>query len=201
VTLARLTMCADRINKKYSDYTLMDAGCRTMALRPLLKDCREYYGSDLIPAEGVLACNLEEPLPFADASFDIVTALDVLEHLNNPHLAFKELTRIARKAVFVSLPNMHYIKFRMNFMMGKGISGKYAFHTDPVLDRHRWVPSYSENVNFIQHNAGRHKVEYEPILPKRGRTRIISEPLEKTLGSWKPDLFNYGVLFEVSIGD
>ena len=194
-------MCAERINRKYSDYTLMDAGCRTMDLKPMLKECREYYGSDLIAGEGVLECNLEEELPFKDGQFDIVTALDVLEHLNNPHGALKELCRIARRAVFVSLPNMYYIKFRMNFLLGKGISGKYNFHKDPVLDRHRWVMSYRETVEFIYHNCANYGVEHEPILPARGRTKLIMEPLEKTLYKFSPNAFAYGSLFEVTLGD
>jgi len=43
-----------------------------------------------------LQCDLEKQLPFEDDSYDIVTVLDVLEHLDNPHLAFKESLRIAK---------------------------------------------------------------------------------------------------------
>lgn len=199
MTLARLQLCADRINHRYSDYSLMDAGCRTMDLKPLLSGCQQYYGSDLIAGDGVLQCNLEEKLPFADNQFDIVTALDVLEHLNNPHAALKELCRIAKRSVFVSLPNMYYIKFRLNFLFGKGISGKYKFHRDPVLDRHRWVMSYTEAIEFIEHNAGQCLVEHEAILPRRGRTRLISAPIERGLFKMFPNLFAYGVLFEIRL--
>jgi len=199
MTLRRLQMCADRINKKYSDYTLMDAGCRTMDLKPMLKGCKAYYGSDLIAGEGVLECNLEEKLPFEDGQFDIVTALDVLEHLNNPHGALAELCRIARRAVYVSLPNMFYIQFRMNFLLGKGISGKYKFHKDPVLDRHRWVMSYDETIDFIYHNCRDYTVDHEPILPARGRTKLIMEPLEKALFKVSPNMFAYGSLFEITM--
>lgn len=200
MTLRRLPMCADLINRDYSDYSLLDIGCRTMALKPLLKGCKEYYGTDLIPAEGVIECNLEEGLPgFKDNSHDIVVALDVLEHLENAHLVLKEMIRAARKAVFVSLPNMHYIRFRLNFLLGQGISGKYTFHPDPVLDRHRWVLSYSDAERFIRHNAGGHKVDTHMILPARGRTKALSEPVEKFLGEAWPDLFAYGVLFHIRL--
>ena len=64
MSLARLEKCAIRINSHYIDYTLLDVGCRTMALRKFLKGCKSYFGTDLIPAEGVLMCNLEKKIPF-----------------------------------------------------------------------------------------------------------------------------------------
>lgn len=200
MTLRRLPMCGELINKHYSDYTLLDIGCRTMALKKHLKSCREYFGADLVPGENILECNLEQGLiHFEDKSFDIVVALDVLEHLENAHHALHEMIRVARRAVFVSLPNMYYIKFRLNFLFGKGLSGKYAFPVDPVLDRHRWVMSYSEAVNFICKNAAGFPVEIRMILPERGRTKAVSEPVEFWLGKTWPDLFAYGSLFMIRL--
>jgi len=199
MTLARIPACANRINSGYRNYTLLDAGCRTMALRPYLIGCREYFGTDLIPAKGVLQCDLEEPLDFEDNAFDIVTALDVLEHLNNPHGALKELIRVARKAVFVSLPNIYYIKFRWNFLRGRGVSGKYAFSPNPIVDRHRWMVSHEEALEFVLENARGHHIEHEMILPTRGRTRAVSVPIEQWLGKTWPNLFAYGALFEIKL--
>ncbi|MDC5850443.1 class I SAM-dependent methyltransferase [Vibrio europaeus] len=199
MSMARLEMCAERINSKHKDYTLLDAGCRTMALKPLLNNCKEYFGSDLIPAEGVLECNLEKPLPFEDNSFDVVTALDVIEHLDNPHGALKELMRVAKKSVIVSLPNMFYIEFRMRFLRGGGISGKYSFPAQPILDRHRWILSYDEAVTFIRENTKGSSVTSEMILPVRGKTKAIAEPTEKWLAKTWPNLFAYGVLFEITV--
>lgn len=198
MSLARLPMCAALINEKFDQYSLLDAGCRTMALKPLLKGYSDYYGSDLIPSDGVLECNLEERLPFDDDAFDVVVCLDVLEHLNNPHGALSELQRVARKSVFLSLPNMYYIKFRWNFLFGRGLSGKYTFHPIPVLDRHRWVPSYSEAVEFFKQNSFGSTVNFTMVLPTRGRTKKISEPIERWLARKWPNLFAYGILCEIS---
>lgn len=200
MSMARLPMCANRINAHYNNYSLLDAGCRTMDLKPLLKGCKSYYGSDLIPTEGVLQCDLEKPLPFDDKKFDVVTALDVLEHLDNPHEALKELFRVAKKSVIVSLPNMYYIQFRWNFLRGRGLSGKYSFPTQAILDRHRWVLSYREALDFILENSNSYTVEHEMILPVRGRTKQVSEPVEKWLGKKWPNMFAYGILFEIRIG-
>ncbi len=179
---------------------MLDIGCRTMAFKSLLHHCARYHGTDLMPAEGVFACNLEEGLPsFQDNSLDITVALDVLEHLENPHRLFKEMLRVAKQSVFVSLPNMYYIKFRYNFLMGKGVSGKYAFPTKPILDRHRWILYYTESLAFINENASEYEIETHMILPERGRTKLVSEPVEKWLGKTWPDLFAYGSLFRITL--
>lgn len=190
-------MCAELINNNFDNYTLLDLGCRTKALEPLLNNCKEYYGTDFVPAEGVYECNLEEGLSqFKDDAFDIVTALDVLEHLEHAHQTFHEALRVAKKAVFVSLPNMYYIKFRWNYLKGQ-LSGKYAFPTEAILDRHRWVLSYSEAVNFIQKNTENYETSVEMITPARGRTKLILEPIETQLAKMSPDLFAYGSLFMI----
>jgi SAM-dependent methyltransferase len=43
-------------------------------------------------------------LPFADATFDLVLAVEVLEHVASPPLALAELARVARHHVVVSVP-------------------------------------------------------------------------------------------------
>lgn len=201
MTLNRIAKCANRINKKYHNYRLLDVGCRTMDLKPMLKGCREYIGTDLIPKAGVIKCDLEQPLQFDDNEFDLVTVLDVLEHLNNPHGTLHELYRIARKAVFISLPNMYYLTFRFNFLIGKGISGKYRFPPYPVIDRHRWILSYTEALEFIIQNSEHYHVEHEMILPVRGRTKSVSEPVQKILAGLYPNLFAYGILFEITVNN
>lgn len=194
-------MCADLINHHYSNYTLLDLGCRTMDLKPLLENCKEYYGTDFITSKGVYKCNLEEGLPqFEDNAFDIVTALDVLEHLESAHHTFQEAIRVAKKAVFISLPNMYHIKFRWNFLMGKGLSGKYTFPAEPIVDRHRWVLSYSEAMHFIQKNTPGYIVESQIITPERGRTKLISEPIETLLANTWPNTFAYASLFMIKKG-
>ncbi len=196
MTLRRLPMTADLINKNFSDYSLLDLGCRTMALKPLLTSCREYYGTDFVAAEGVYECNLEMGLPqFSDNAFDVVTALDVLEHLEHTHNVLKEALRVAKKAVIVSLPNMYYIRFRLNFLLKGHLSGKYAFPINPIMDRHRWVLSYTEAENFIRHNCQGYSISAFKITPERGRTKAVAYPVETFLAERCPDLFSYGSLF------
>lgn len=45
-----------------------------------------------------------ESLPFTDGEFDLVSAIEVLEHLPDPSLALREMTRCARRHLLVSVP-------------------------------------------------------------------------------------------------
>lgn len=45
-----------------------------------------------------------ESLPFGDATFDLVLAIEVLEHVPDPAAALRELSRVARRDVVLSVP-------------------------------------------------------------------------------------------------
>ena len=44
-------------------------------------------------------------LPYKSNSFDLVVCTEVLEHLDNPRKAYRELVRVSRKYVLLSVPN------------------------------------------------------------------------------------------------
>lgn len=46
-----------------------------------------------------------EKLPFPDSTFDMVTCIEVLEHVPNPHLVMTEIARVASDRVLLSVPN------------------------------------------------------------------------------------------------
>lgn len=196
MTLVRLRKCAEWIEREYSDYTLVDVGCRTKELQIYLKRCSSYFGTDIQEAPGVFKCDLRHKLPIESFKFDISVALDVLEHLDDPHLALSEIKRISRIGCFVSLPNMYYWKFRLRFLLGFGLSGKYKFEVDPVIDRHRWMPSASESIRFIEHNSSGFSVKYIFLSKPRGRLAFLKS-LDSFLASTWPNIFAYGVLFHL----
>jgi SAM-dependent methyltransferase len=194
MSMQRLKIVSDYLNNNFKEYSLIDLGCRTRDLFPLLESCNYYTGTDLENDDNVIGCNLEQSLPFNDSSYDIVCALDVLEHLENIHGAFNEIMRIGKKAAIISLPNMAHWSFRLHFLTKGFLSGKYTFHDSPVVDRHRWVTNYIESKNFIEKNLNGHKVEFIEIIPARGRTRIISQPIESWLAKKYPNVFVYGLI-------
>jgi hypothetical protein len=196
--LRRLADCAALIESKVTDYELLDVGCRTKDLKPLLRGCRRYQGLDMDDAPEVIGCNLEEGIPVPDDSFDIAVALDVVEHLENAHFIVKDMMRVARKGIVVSLPNMYYWSFRWNFLRGRGISGKYTFPPMPPVDRHRWILSYDESVEFMRGLAGKSNIEVHMVMPQRGRLKRLM-PLELHLANKAPNLLAYGSLFYVPL--
>ena len=63
--------------------------------------------------------DLNEPLPYASETFDVVTCLEGLEHLENPFNALREFARVLRRGgkLFLSLPNYLNIERRLRFLI------------------------------------------------------------------------------------
>lgn len=47
-------------------------------------------------------------VPFKDKSFDLAMAIEVIEHLREPEKMVKELERVSRKAIIISVPEMPF---------------------------------------------------------------------------------------------
>ena len=50
-------------------------------------------------------------LPFKNNSFDLVVCNEVLEHLENPEKGIKELIRVSKKYILLSVPNEPFFYF------------------------------------------------------------------------------------------
>lgn len=192
--MSRLKLAAKIINSQWTDVSVLDVGCRGKELKPLLNNVNQYQGLDLKESHEVLAHDLEKAIPLDDNSFDIVTALDVVEHVDQAHQLMSELLRVSKKAVIVSLPNMYYWEFRLKFFFGIVIGGKYIFPPSPIKDRHRWLPSYISSEEFIRGNAGTASVEIIPVLVKRRRNKLMN--VVEVIGvKISPNLFAYGGMY------
>ncbi len=51
------------------------------------------------------------PLPYPDQAFDSAIATEVIEHVADPHAVARELTRVCRNSVFITVPDMSCIPF------------------------------------------------------------------------------------------
>jgi ubiquinone/menaquinone biosynthesis C-methylase UbiE len=60
-------------------------------------------------------------LPFKDNSFDVVMCTEVLEHLERPLEALKELKRVTKQYLIISVPNEPWF-MAGNFLRGKNLS-------------------------------------------------------------------------------
>lgn len=91
-------------------------------------------------------------LPYKNNSFDLVLCTEVLEHLDDPKKALKELARTSRKYLLLSVPNEPYFMLA-NFLRGKNLS--------------RW----GNDIEHIQHWTSR---EFERLV-KNEKLKIISK--------------------------
>jgi SAM-dependent methyltransferase len=109
---------------------VLDLGCRSGALTRHFLDGNEVVGLDVDAAAleraaalGIepVQANVEDPLPFADASFDAVVAGELLEHLQFPDALVAEIRRVLRPGgVLVgSVPNAFRVQSRLRFLLGR----------------------------------------------------------------------------------
>lgn len=73
-----------------------------------------------LPDVEVKVANLNtEPLPFADASFDLVTCTEVVEHLEHYRETLREIYRVLKPAgrLVVTTPNILNLKSRIRFLI------------------------------------------------------------------------------------
>lgn len=170
------------------DGLVLDAGCRSGNLKRALPAGEvRYCGLDLFPPADVIG-NLEAGLPFKNASFDTIVALDILEHTNNIYKAINELYRVGRKIVLITLPNAYDVKCRIKFLLGQRLSGKYGLPLNPPDDRHRWLFSLREARAFIHAMGRSHGFEVMAegclIGPRRGFAG------GRLMVSWFPNLLS-----------
>jgi methionine biosynthesis protein MetW len=111
-----------------SNQTLLDIGCGDGLLLSLVKekgieakglDISEK-GAEKARAKGleVVVTDIGDRIPFPDNTFDIVTALDVLEHLYAPEELLNEATRVSKRWIIVSVPNFNSVAARMQVLLG-----------------------------------------------------------------------------------
>ena len=95
---------------------ILDIGCGTGAMLDDLKPFGQVVGADFSP-EALQFCvtrGVASPLaradirrlPFADASFDVVTAMDIIEHIDDDKAASREIFRVLKPGgrLFVTVP-------------------------------------------------------------------------------------------------
>lgn len=97
------------------------------------------FACDLYPeifkVEGIpiVRGDLEDRLPYGDAEFDVVTCLEGLEHLENPHPAVREFRRVLRAGghLVISVPNILNIEERVKWLLHG-----YPSHFKPISREH-----------------------------------------------------------------
>ena len=109
---------------------VLDLGCRYGALTQAYAEGNDVVGVDVDREALAEAAKLgietrwadvDEALPFTDASFDVVAAGELLEHVRDPERLLGEAERVLRPGgIFVgSVPNAFRLKNRLRFLLGR----------------------------------------------------------------------------------
>ncbi|MFH1638278.1 MAG: class I SAM-dependent methyltransferase [Candidatus Woesearchaeota archaeon] len=88
--------------------TLLDIGCEDLTFYNKLKDKYKITLADLSPRNKKIRKEDIQKLSFKNNSFDIVLCQEVLEHVPNPVKAMKELKRVAKSQLIITIPNEPY---------------------------------------------------------------------------------------------
>ncbi len=109
---------------------VLDLGCRYGALARAYLEGNEVVGVDVDREALAEAAKLgiethwadvEQPLEFADDSFDVVVAGELFEHLRDPEAVVAEARRVLKPGGTLagSVPNGYRLKNRIAFLLGR----------------------------------------------------------------------------------
>lgn len=109
---------------------ILDVGCGTGANLTMLSQFGDAEGVDISP-DALAFCRerglknvrqgAAEALPYEDGTFDLVTALDVVEHLDDDLGGLREMRRVLR-------PGGHVLLFVPTFMFLWGVQDEVSHH-------------------------------------------------------------------------
>lgn len=100
-----LQKIVENLKPKTQNLRILDVGCGTGANIEMLSQYGEAEGVD-VSDDALEFCRrkglkvqkgLAETLPYADESFELTTALDVIEHLDNDVAGLKEMYRVTKR--------------------------------------------------------------------------------------------------------
>lgn len=137
------------LSRSLEPTTILDAGCGEGFTMNKLKENGigkkiegVEYSKDAIQLGKKLFPNLTfkegsaYDMPYENNSFDLIVCTEVLEHLEDPKKAIRELLRVTKKYLIISVPNEPLFMIS-NFLRGKNLS---RFGNDEGHVNH-WNPS------------------------------------------------------------
>src|SRR5688500_9155025 len=86
--------------------SVLDVGCRNCEAENVIPKGVEYFGNDLFQNAAGSVAHVGDALTLEfGRTFDCVIALDVVEHVDDPHGLMDKLASLAERYLLVSLPN------------------------------------------------------------------------------------------------
>ncbi|MEZ0346064.1 MAG: class I SAM-dependent methyltransferase [Infirmifilum sp.] len=133
MSLPRLSKALQLIKKNVKARTMLDVGCNNGELTEVIArhvGAEEVYGVDVDEEALKMAMNRgikvhkvdvsTDKLPFSDNTIDLVTSMEVIEHLVNPDNMLQEIFRVLRRGGYLLLttPNLASWINRALFLLG-----------------------------------------------------------------------------------
>jgi len=130
--------------------------------------------------------NLDRELPFSDQSFEYVTCLEGLEHIENPQQAMREFARVLKPGghLIVSVPNILNVEERLKWLLYG-----YTSHFKPIsrAAAQKLQADYDDRVEIAAHVNPIGYSELRYILEKYGFAIVglhRDKPKRKTWAYW-----------------
>ena len=126
--------------------------------------------------------DLSDPASEIPGTYDVVTALEVIEHLPNAESAVLKAAAAARRYLIVSVPNLGFVESRLRLLIGRGPITSVVHHIREhlrqwtVRDFHEWAQALGLRI-----------VAERPTRP----VRLLA------LGEHVPSLFSAGMLYVI----
>lgn len=175
-----LAECLEKYFAGQKSEAALDIGCGGgAAFRAFTPYFKNFYGLDLVNylnqefADKVSFASVDlnfERLPYTDRSLDLVTAFQVLEHLENPFFVMREIKRVLKPGgIFMfSVPNPFQLTFRIKFLL-TGNLPPWTEANDHLLFLTRAVfqKTYLANFSLLE------KIYQRGDVPFFGRLRAV----------------------------
>lgn len=162
-----LTYCRYRqvyrvLNKKASTKIIYDLGCGSGRLvHSLYQKGHDAYGIDVKPGERVTVADLNQVLPLASDSVDVITSLANLEHLHEPLLNLREIYRVLRQGGMLVLttpstaakPVLEFLAFRLKWIDPREILDHKMYFSKKLLQTYLLEAGFS-NIKISRFQLG-----------------------------------------------
>lgn len=171
---------AEAVKKYNVDGSALDLGCGNgKTLLSLPDNFSELHGVDILD---ILSADAQakvrfasadlnfEKLPYPDNSIELVTAFQIIEHLENPFFVMRETYRILKPGgIFMfSVPNPFNFSFRLKFL--------FTGNMPPWTDKNHHLLFLTTNVfkkTYLAHFDLLEAVYQRGSIPMWGRLRAI----------------------------
>lgn len=145
------------------------------------------------PNVDVVAVN--QALPFADACFDAVISLDVLEHVNDPFLSAREIARVLKPGgvLYVDIPFLqHEHGYPHHYFNMTRMGVARLFEGLLEIEKH-WVPSSGHPVYVLFNLINC----YHQFLPKAVREEFRKLTMEDFLSRSPKDWYSHPIFTQL----